>query len=132
MKKLFLAPVLGLALVACGNTANQNQSDSTAKDSLQVENVVANTVEATYQGLLPAADNPGFETTLELKADASFVKTQTADGKTDSVKGTYTLTGDTLILKSDVEDYALLQGDSISLLDADKKVPAIPYILRKK
>lgn len=132
MKKLFLIPVLGLALVACGNTANQNQADSTVTDSAQAEAVTINTLDATYQGLLPAADNPGFETTLELKADASFVKIQTAEGKTDSVKGTYILAGDTLILKSDVEDYALLQGDSISLLDADKKIPAIPHILRKK
>lgn len=132
MKKLFLVPVLGLALVACGNTSNQNQADSAAADSIAVEPIAATTVEASYQGLLPGADNAGFDTTLELKADASFVKIQTAEGKTDSVKGTYTLVGDTLILKSDVEDFALLQGDSVSLLDADKKVPALPYVLRKK
>ncbi len=132
MKKLFLAPVLGLALVACGNTSNQNQADSTAVDSAQVEPTAATTIEATYQGILPGADNSGFDTVLELKADASFLKIQTAEGHTDSIMGTYTIVGDTLTLTTDTQDFALLQGDSISLLDADKKVPAIPYILRKK
>lgn len=133
MKKIFLAPILGLALVACGNTTKGNGTDSAAQDSAAVATEVTTaTVEGTFQGLLPAADNPGFDTTLELKADGTFSMLQTAEGKTDSVAGTYTLAGDSLTLVGAETKYALLRGDSVSFLDLDRKETVIPYVLRKK
>lgn len=133
MKKIFLAPILGLALVACGNTTKGNGTDSAATDSTAATTEVATaTVEGTFTGILPAADNPGFDTTLDLKADGTFVMQQTADGKDiDSISGTYTLAGDSLTLVGTETKYALLRGDSVSFLDLDRNPTVIPYVLHK-
>lgn len=135
MKKLFLAPVLGLALVACGNSTKSEQADSTATvDSTQaVEAVAATTVEGTFEGVLPGADNDGILTTIVFNLDGTYTETSTAKEQTFSEQGKYMLNGDTLVLTAEAsEKFALLQGDSISLLDGDKKAPAMPYVLRKK
>lgn len=135
MKKLFLAPVLGLALVACGNTASNSTADSTATvDSTQtVEQVAAPALEGTFVGLLPSADSEGFDTTIVFNADGTYTETATAKGTTSTEQGVFALAGDTLTLTAESsQKLAVLRGDSISLLDADKKEPTPAYVLRKK
>lgn len=134
MKKVFLAPILAMGLIACGNTSKPASTDSVATDSSAVV-APATAVEATFEGLLPQADGPGFETTLVLKADASFEMVQESDNYRDARVGTYTLSGDTLTLNPTPGDqsFALLQGDSVVLLNSDKQVNEVPaYVLRKK
>lgn len=134
MKKVFLAPILAMGLIACGNTSKPASTDSVATDSSAVVAPVT-AVEATFVGLLPQADGAGFDTTLELKADARFGMLQVTEKHRDSIAGAYTLVGDTLTLHVDggEQRFALLQGDSVVLLNADKQVNEVPaYVLRKK
>lgn len=134
MKKVFLAPILAMGLIACGNSTKQASADSVVTDSVAVADAT-NNVESTFFGVLPQADGPGFETTLVLKADASFEMVQESDNYRDARVGTYTLSGDTLTLNPTPGDqsFALLQGDSVVLLNADKQVNEVPaYVLRKK
>lgn len=132
MKKFFLVPVFGLLLASCGGNTSSNTADSTATDSATLSNTTeAPAITATYAGLLPGADNDGFETTLELYNDGNFVMTQTAKGKTDTISSSYTLVGDTLTLQG-FAMCGIAKGDSISFLDTEKKPTVIPYILRKK
>lgn len=136
--KLMMAMLLSGALLSCGNsTKTDSTSDTLSVDSLNADlKAMTGDIQpavGVYHGILPAADADGFDTTLELKADGSFVQTQTAKGNTDTEDGIFSIVQDTLCMDFKHRSiYGILRGDSIMLLDSDKKPTIVPYILQKR
>lgn len=93
----------------------------------------------TYNGLLPAADGPGIDMTIELKPDQTFrnklVYIDAQDG-TFYEEGTYRRNGDLIELKTGDEiSYYKSEPDQLRLLDFEKQEITGPlaahYILKK-
>ncbi len=88
----------------------------------------------TFKGTLPCADCPGIDTTLELKADGSYLLSETFIGQpggATKVDGTWTVEADDKHIRLDpntkaADDrlYAIAANDRISQLGADGKPPA--------
>lgn len=145
---VFMAAGL-LAVAACGrapqdeNTDGMEVAEVTETVTLPVDmHNTANSLdyEGVYEGLLPAADGPGIQTTLTLSPDGTFVWRSEYLDEQDGVfvdRGTYTLTGNVAALEVPGEGvrYAKVEEGRLRLLDQDKKVITGPladmYVLAK-
>lgn len=145
---IFMAAGL-LAVAACGR-APQDENAGVTEVAEVTETVTlpadghnaANSLdyEGVYEGLLPAADGPGIQTTLTLEPDGTFVWRSEYLDEQDGVfvdRGTYTVAGNVAALEVPGEGarYAKVEEGRLRLLDQDKKVIAGPladmYVLAK-
>lgn len=93
----------------------------------------------TYNGLLPAADGPGIDMTLQLNANNTFVNKLVYVGQKDGTfyeKGTYDINGSIIKLETGSEiSYYKKEKGQLRLLDYEKKeitgALADNYILKK-
>ena len=93
----------------------------------------------TYNGLLPAADGPGIDMTLQLNANNTFVNKLVYVGQKDGTfyeKGTYDIDGSIIKLETGSEiSYYKKEKGQLRLLDYEKKeitgALADNYILKK-
>ncbi len=93
----------------------------------------------TYKGLLPAADGPGIDMTLQLNANNTFVSKLVYVGQKDGTfneKGTYSIDGNVIKLETDNEiSYYKKEKGQLRLLDYEKQeitgALANNYILKK-
>lgn len=103
------------------------------------ETPASTTWTGTYQGELPCADCDGIKTVLELKADNTYVLTETyegRDGKPFVTKGKITIDGDKVTTHDKSENHQyLIENNQITALDMEgKKIDgemASLYILKK-
>ncbi|MDR2929012.1 MAG: META domain-containing protein [Cytophagaceae bacterium] len=83
--KLFIAAitVIALSMNSCVLTGNKSQTETTVKtvDS----GIIAPDLEGTYTGVIPCADCPGVETSLNLKSDGLYILRTKFIGKSDDV-----------------------------------------------
>ena len=147
MKKIFILAFSCTLLVACGNHSKTNKNvteDSTVistTDTIDIHDA-ENSLDyaGVYKGVFPAADCPGIETTLTINADKTFTQHSSYIDRNTSFdeKGTYTIQGNILTLKSDKGEisYYKVEENKIRKLNADKEVVtgelADYYILSKK
>lgn len=152
MKKTILIVAAALALASCGGNARkktvatdkattvagapgkaQAPDMHTAETSLDYE--------GTYTGTFPAADCPGIEMTLRLKADGRYdLRMKYIDRETRSEeKGEYRIEDNLLTLTSDNGreiSYYKVGENQLRRLDADKQpvtgALAEQYVLKKK
>lgn len=88
-KHLILALLPVLAIVSCNQGTNSTQSGDSVStetpavsDGHNAQNSLD--VEGTYLGTLPCADCKGIQTTITLKSDSSYTKTDEYLGKGDN------------------------------------------------
>lgn len=134
-----------LILVSCGGNAQRKTAHTPPQEPAICGTsctVVASDCSGTYRGTLPAADCPGIETTLTLKADGSYtlhlvyLERNAAFDET----GTYTVEDDLLTLQpADGEQpgyYRVEEKRRLRHLDADRQPItgelADHYLLEKK
>ena len=91
----------------------------------------------TYQGVLPAADCPGIETTLTLKPDGTYSLHEEyleRDARFDA-EGAYTLHGNLLTLEGSDTTWYKVEENRLRRLTTDRKEVEGPlaehYVLRK-
>ncbi len=138
-----------LAVFACGRAPQDENADGV--EVAEVTETVtlptdmhnaANSLDykGVYEGLLPAADGPGIQTTLTLAPDGTFVWRSEYLDEQDGVfvdRGTYTLTGNVAALEVPGEGvrYVKVEEGRLRLLDQDKNVItgslADMYVLEK-
>lgn len=118
MNKLFYTALTALALAGCSPKSE---------------------ICGTYNGLLPAADGPGIDMTLQLNANNTFVNKLVYVGQKDGTfyeKGTYDIDGSLIKLETGSEiSYYKKEKGQLRLLDYEKKeitgALADNYILKK-
>ena len=126
MKKIFILVCSCTLLAACGNSSKTNKGTDT--DS------------TTIEGVFPAADCPGIETTLILNPDKTYTLHSVYIDRDSSFddKGTYTLKGNLLTLKEENGEisYYKVEENRVRLLTDDKQeitgALADHYILNKE
>lgn len=106
MQKFSLYLLAALALSGCNSKSNQ--------------------ICGTFNGTLPAASNPGIETTIDFKNDHTFQTKMVYIDEKDGVfyeRGTYQINGNTITahpIDNDAQYYQIEKGQ-IRRLDNDKK-----------
>lgn len=87
MKNLFLVIVLGILFMGCGSGKKQNAASGEENTGLPDMHTsqIALDFWGTYKGVVPCADCEGIETTIELKADETFVVRTVYLGKSEEV-----------------------------------------------
>ncbi len=146
--------ILACALVSTGLVACSKQNEMpvpkgtapvTASSPIETPASAPNAAPAstnwtgTYQGELPCADCDGIKTVLELKANHTYVLTETYEGRDDKplvTKGKITIEGNKVIAHDKEEKYQyLLEDNQITMLDTEgKKIDgsmASLYIFKK-
>lgn len=142
MKKILILACSCFLIAACNQnakTSKASEADSTQVAGTQTK-ADAVDFEGTYEGVLPAADCPGIETTITLNKDKSFAMRSSylERNSTFNEKGTYTVNVDTLSLKNTKGEpsYYLVKDGKLYCLTLDKEVItgelADHYILTKK
>lgn len=148
MKKMILACALvSTGLVAC---SKQNEmpvpkgtapvtASSPTETPASTPAATSTNWTGTYQGELPCADCDGIKTVLELKADNTYVITETYEGRDSKpfvTKGKITVDGDKVTTHDKSENHQyLIENNQITALDMEgKKIDgemASLYILKK-
>lgn len=116
----------------------QAQPSQADKATAQQPDIKA--VASVYEGILPAADCPGIQTTLTLYKDGSFQLNEVYLERDTAFtqQGTFQLEDDllTLFVQEDSPRYFRLEDNSAVMLNADRQPItgdlASQYILRKK
>ena len=146
MKSKLLILAAAIAMVSCGGNAQkktaatdtQTKAAATAPDMHNAETSLD--YQGTYKGTLPAADCPGIEVTLCLKADGKYeqhLKYIDRDPAFDET-GDYTVTENLLTLKhadGEQPEYYKVEENRLRRLDAEKQpitgALADHYVLQK-
>ena len=143
MKKVFIFICSCALFAACDKSKNENinlEERGTKVEVIDEHSAeFAIDYEGTYNGVLPAADCPGIETTLTLNPDKTFNLHSVYIDKNASFdeKGTYTVKESLLTLKekSGEESYYKVEENRLRQLDMDKKEIkgelAEQYVLKK-
>lgn len=145
MKKSILIVAAAFALASCGGNAQRKTAaeadkiKTTAKADLHKAET-AYDLKGTYTGTFPAADGPGIEVKLRLKADGRYdLHMKYTDRKTDvDEKGKYAVNDNTLTLTPDngkQVSYYRVEQNQLRKLGADRQpatgATADSYVLRK-
>lgn len=137
MKRLFILPIVALALVACQG----KQSQEANAESVQVEeaDMQQSDFSGVFAGITPAADAAvSYRTVLTCNADGSYTLTnEPVEGESkgqafESQRGSFVVHADTIVGSNEAQGtqhYFLLKGDSVIMLNADKQQSDLPYIL---
>lgn len=125
MKTQLLTLVAALALTACGGPgASKSAATAETPDMHTAENALDYT--GVYKGTTPAADCPGIEVTLTLKADGTYSehdKYLERDSEFTE-EGGYSVVGNLLTLTPSGGEgigYYKVEENQLRRLDADKK-----------
>lgn len=126
-KTLLFLPVLcaALAFAACGKAPDPAQVTLDGSEEIASNPDIMPDYYGVYEGLLPAADGPGIQTTLTLNPDGSFtLKSEYVDRDfTATDKGKFAEDGGLLTLtdRDGEKTYYQIQAGSVRRLDADKR-----------
>lgn len=117
---LVFAACAALLVAACGGPASE---ETAAPDMHNAANSLD--YAGVYEGLLPAADGPGIQTTLTLNKDNTFTLRSEYVDQEDGVfndAGSFTLDGNVLTLDMDGQPYYYrVEEGRVRMLDMDKK-----------
>lgn len=140
MKKLFILPLVALALVACEE--KKASTTATTTDAPATEESKVTTFSGVFSGETPAADGAvSYNTVLTCNEDGTYTLTdEPKDGEykgqiLENQKGTFVVNADTLVGTNTADNsmhYFLIKGDSVVMLNADKQQSELPYVLIRK
>ena len=136
MKNLLLLTIL-IVLFSCSGGAKKNQATDVSADNIEVSDDIQifddghyaeNSLDywGVYQGILPAADCPGIETTLTINEDHTFSLKLVYIDRDSSFnnRGTYTLEKSYLTLtftNGEETEYYFIGENTATRLTADKE-----------
>jgi len=144
-----LLPVLALCWMSCADTQNTPGRSGRIDDPLQTSGVLSGAVLAAmeaediagvYTGVLPCADCPGIEVTLQLKDDNTYALEQRYQERDASFshEGKWQLKDNILMLEGagDTPEKYLVEDGHLVMLDMEgKKIEGAlsqNYILKKR
>ena len=120
-----------MVCVACGSGSGKGQAAAAENNSTECRSDghdASNSLDyqGVYKGTLPAADCPGIDVTLELKADGTFSSVYDYLERDASFenKGTYVLDKNLLIVVGEKNDttYYKVEENRLRQLDGDRQV----------
>lgn len=131
-----------VTLVACGgNSTSKMQTGQVAEEEVVDMHTAANSLDyvGVYKGTLPAADCPGIEVTITLRADGTYTEINNyIERDTFTTTGKYTVEDNLLTLETegfDRPDYYKIEENRLRMLDAEKQpikgVLEANYVLNK-
>lgn len=138
-RKVMILAAAAVALASCGgNAPRRSAQQETGAFKPDIHNAETSLdYRGTYQGVLPAADCPGIETTLTLKPDGTYSLHEEyfeRDARFDA-EGAYTLHGNLLTLEGSDTTWYKVEENRLRRLTTDRKEVEGPlaehYVLRK-
>lgn len=140
MKRAILAAAALLLLASCGGNAQKKTATAVATIR-QPAKMTTEQIAGAYYGTLPAADCPGIETTLTLRADGTYTEqSRYIDRDAEFVEhGTYAVGGELVTLnpsKDGQVTYLRIEPNALRMLDSDRQpvegALAEHYVLTRK
>lgn len=143
MKIFVLVVVAAIAMSSCSGNKQADNAQASGTEAVEVPDMhnAQNSLDyyGIYEGILPAADCPGIQNTLTLNKDNTFTLHGEYLERNTSYddKGTYTLDGNILTLKTDKGEtsYYKVGEGQVRMLGADKQEVTGPlaehYILKQ-